>query len=116
MISVATERRIVELLEASEVSGAFNVGPTIHAVKTIEIIAWLVGVHSETVLLRLWELRKKTGEFSPSIGSAAGEIKRNWTERIRQKRIVQGKTQLGIKVVKVPKELRAYAFCEGDLP
>ncbi len=101
MIDVATEGQIVEMLEVGVAA---------------EEVAVAAGVHLETVLLRRRELGKKTGEFSPSVRSAAGEIRRNWTEKKRQKQIIQGKTRLGIKVVKVPVELRAYAFCEGDLP
>ncbi len=101
MIDVATERRIVELLEAGVAA---------------EEVAAAAGVHPETVLLRRRELQENISGFLPSVRSAAGEIRRNWTEKKRQKQIVQGKTRLGIKVVKVPKELRAYAFCEGDLP
>lgn len=101
MISVATEWRVVEMLEAGVAA---------------ERIAAAVGVHLETVLLRRRELQRDTGGFSPSVRSAAGEIRRGWAEKKRQKRIVQGKTRLGIKVIKVPPELRVYAFCDDDLP
>ena len=53
-----------------------------------------------------------TCEFSPAIRSAVAGIRKTWTTKTRKSRLVCGVTRLGIRIIRVPREL--CDIFEGD--